>query len=265
MKYLKKVIILTIVLLATTSCENEDNDYPKVFVFSNINRGDVKAYTNSGQINSSNEIDLFLESAAKRNTGNWSILGIDKNSLPNIFDDQLNIHYRGNDKIEIMSKTKARITSNDTVIYFDLIHRDGFLYFQSIDTPLTYGRDLSEPDDRPYYMKPVYFWDEPLKHYPVYTDTVNIMGITGNIKRISFKPCIYAVETKNDIQISYLSYVESTTFFFDDWDYYNLSLTAVRNIQNDINQDYILTYRNNIAPRSDTIIYQTNKVVFKRK
>jgi hypothetical protein len=57
-----------------------------------------------------------------------------------------------------------------------------------------------------------------------------------------FKPCIYATETKDEIQISYTCYVESNIIpiyvskdLVPEGYYYELYSGAVQNIQNDFN------------------------------
>lgn len=272
MKYQSKILIL-IITVAVLSCKNEDNvTYPVKFTFSDIIYGEIKTYTNSGDKNDPHEINSFLENyrTDKNMSGERSILV--KGSLLNIFEKQTtNIPFKLNDEIELISESKAKITTNDTVIYFDLIRKNGILYFQSLEST-TGIRDLNEPDNRPFYLKPYYTWNNKVKYCPIQIDTITVYGIGGKIQKLLFKPCIYATETKDEIQISYICYVESNiipVYVQKDLEpqgyYYELYSQAVQNIQNDINQNYLQTFQNNDELRRDTIVYKTNKAIFKRK
>lgn len=272
MKYLRKILIL-IITVTVLSCKNEDNvTYPVKFIFSDISNGEVKTYTNSGDKNNLYEINSFLENyrTDKNMSGERSILV--KGSLLNIFEKQTtNIPFKLNDEIELISESKAKITSNDTVIYFDLIRKNGVLYFQSLDSTMGI-RDINEPDNRPYYLKPFYIWNKKVKYSPIQIDTITVQGTGSFIQKLLFKPCIYATETKEEIQISYTCYVESNIIpiyvsqdLVPEGYYYELHSAAVQNIQNDFDQDYLKTYLNKDALRKDTIVYKTNKVIFKRK
>jgi hypothetical protein len=157
MKHQNKILIL---ILAVMSCKNDDNDtYPVKFIFTDISYGEVKTYTNSGDKNDPYKINSFLENyrANKKMSGTRYILVT--GSLLNIFEKQTtNIPFKLDDEIELISESKAKITSNDTVIYFDLIRKNGVLYFQSLDSTTGIG-DINEPDNRPYYLKPFYIWN----------------------------------------------------------------------------------------------------------
>jgi hypothetical protein len=270
---LQKKILILIITLTSISCKNDDNDiYPVKFVFSDISFGEVKTYTNSGDKNDPYKINSFLENyrVDKKMSGTRFIRVT--GSLLNIFENQtINIPFKLNDEIELISESKAKITSNDTVIYFDLIRKNGVLYFQSLDST-TGIRDLSEPDNRPYYLKPFYLWNEKLKYSPIQIDTFTVNGTGYAEQKLLFKPCIYATESKDEIQISYTCYVESNLIpvytskdLVPEGYYYELHSEADQNIQNDFNQDYLQTFQNDDKLKKDTIVYKTNKVIFKRK
>ena len=106
----------------------------------------------------------------------------------------------------------------------------------------------------------------------IYVDTVEHYGIGGIWLELKYKPCIYAIERNDEIQISYTSYVERImTPIMVPIDlavegfYYDVNFGAVQNIQNDFNQDYLLSYKTDDYLRRDTIVYKTNTIIFKKK
>ncbi|MCL2133147.1 MAG: hypothetical protein FWH39_02235 [Bacteroidales bacterium] len=252
------------------SCEKENYEiYPKKYIFTDIIYGEVNTYTNSGNINEPDKIYSFLENFRMNNrmygsSGYTLVTG----SLLNIYEDQpTNIPFKLYDEIELISNSQAKITSNDTVIHFDVIRKNGILHFQSFDIIIG-SRDIFEPDSRPYYIKPYYGWSEKLKYSPLYIDTVKIWGVGGGILRYDFKPCIYAIEIKDGIQISYTCYVERTMMHIDvgtEGFYYHSNHGALQNVQNDFNRDYLLSYKADDNLRRDTIVYKTNTIIFKKK
>ena len=273
MKHLRKAAMLIILLIIIVSCKKDDSDtYPKKYVFNNIVYGEVNTHTNSGDKNDIGNINSFLENFPI-NYGTGYLYGWSGSaSLLNIYEEQsANIPFKLHDEIELLSESTAKITSNDTIIYFDLIRKNGILYFQSLD--IISGKiDIGEPDNRPYYMKPVYSWDEKLKYSPLHVDTVVMTGAGGLNIYYKYKPCIYVVETKNEIQISYTSYVESNLIpwyvsedLIPEGYYYDRYFGAVRNLQNDFNQDYLSSYVTDDNLKKDTIVYKTNKVVFTKR
>jgi len=250
------------------SCEKErDETYPQKYVFTDIIYGEVNSYTNSGDKNEPDKIYSFLEDFKKPwFSGSGYVTGF-TGSLLAIYNEQpTNIPFNFFDEIELISDSKAKITSNDTIINFDVIRKNGILYFQSLDT--MGWRDITEPDNRPYYLKPFYFWNEKLKYSPINVDTVEHYGISGFWLELKYEPCIYAIERKDEIQISYTSYVERTMtpiyWSDDDGFYYDVNFGAVQNIQNGFNQDYLLSYKTDDSLRRDTIVYKTNTIIFKK-
>ncbi len=273
MRAIRGILVLT-TLLVVYSCKNdEDFNSPVKYVFSDIIYGDVKTYTNSGDRNDSNKIYSFLENyRGAQNMAGGSGYILVKGSMLNILEEQAtNIPFKINDEIEFISKTKAKVTSNDTVIYFDLIRKNGVLYFQSLDT-LSNHIDINDLDKRPYYMKPFYLWDSELKYIPIQIDTITCEGVYGSFSKLYYKPCIYATETKDEIQITYTCYVESNYIpiymskeVVPAGYYYEHYIRAVQNIQNDFNQDYLQRFQSCDTLRKDTIVYKINKVIFKKK
>jgi hypothetical protein len=282
---MKKIFIssctLLIIVSIITSCEKENYEaypsekeiyeaYPKKYVFTDIIYGEVNSYTNSGNKNEPDKIYSFLENFRSNIWGGTGYIRV-TGSLLNIYEEQsTNIPFNLNDEIELISESKAKITSNDTVIIFDIIRKDGILYFQSLDTISGY-RDITDTDNRPYYIKPYYYWNEKLKNTPLYIDTAVVTGIGGSITFYRYKPCIYALERKNEIQISYTCYIEKnmipiriSTDLVPEGYYYEKYFGAVQNIQNDFNPGYLLSYKMGDNLRKDTIVYKTNAIIFKK-
>ena len=271
MKHLRKAAMLIILLIIIVSCKKDDSDtYPKKYVFNDIVYGEVKAYTNLGDNNDADDINSFIENFHLNFGVGYYFWGT-KSFLDLYKEQSTNIPFKLHDEIEITSESRAKITSNDTIIYFDLIRKNGILYFQSLDT-IKGMRNISEPDNRPYYMKPIYTWDEKLKYSTLCVDTVVVAGAGGLMRYYNYKPCIFAIETKNEIQISYTSYIESNfipMYVPDDLEpdgyYYQRHFEAIQNIQNDFNQDYLSSYITDDNLKRDTIVYKTNKVVFTKR
>lgn len=276
MKYLT-ITLFTILIIV--SCQNNDHEiYPKKYIFSDIVYGEIKTYTNSGEKNDAEKINLFLKNFR---TDNGSGYVIGQNSSLNIYEKtSTNIPFRRYDRIELISESKATITTNDTTILFDLIRKDGMLYFQSLDI-ISGKRDIEneimvtgnlyikKQNITSNYMGTPYY-NEKVKFHPIYIDTITHDGISGQFTYYQYKPCIYAVEKNDEIQILYTSFVESNLIpitvpieLSSDGYYYERYFGIVQNIQNEFNQDYLLSYKTDNILRKDTIVYKTNKIIFK--
>ncbi|HEY4788324.1 MAG TPA: hypothetical protein VIH57_19860 [Bacteroidales bacterium] len=219
-KSLRFLIFAWIMLLMST-CE-KGNDFPKKYVFDSYNIGVLKAYTKTGEITDTPTINDFI--AEKKNFFWQSDLQIN------------NWHF----EIEIISDTLAKITDADTSIYYNLIRKNGIVYFQdknrmwNSDGPLT---------------------DERLKYSPLY---IRFSPYTNG--GYLFIPCYYIIETSGELHMPFASYFEKIYGSTGNL----ISYQAKGNYNNVFNTTYLSKVQNS-GDLIDTIVYQDNTVILKEK
>ena len=217
---IKQFLSFTFISLLVVSCE-KDNEYPRKYIFSVLIAGNLKAYTKTGEISNLQTIDKFI---VEHKDYFWET------------------DYKSNDwvgEIEIISETKAKVFNSDTTIYYDLIHKNGIIYFQLKDTLFSPGSLINER----------------FKYSPLYIQSSS--GAIGTSYR--FIPCFYMIEANNELQIPILSYVEKEY----DNNGNHLSEKGLGNYNNVFNTDYLNSIKNN-SYITDTIVYQENKVVYRK-
>jgi hypothetical protein len=220
-KNLRLITIIWIMLIIFSSCE-KDKDFPNKYVFDSFYSGDLKAYTKTGEITDEIKINNFIE------------------GQDDIFWQS---SYQSNDwhvEIEIISESKARIYDSDTSIYYDLIHKNGIIYFQFLDTMISYG----------------VLTNERLKYSPLYIQSFPAMSGAP----IIYIPCYYIIKSSGELHVPFVSYVEK--IYGNDGGF--ISSQGIGNYNNVFNTTY-LTKVQNSGNLIDTIIYQDNKVIFKEK
>ncbi|NJK85027.1 MAG: hypothetical protein HC906_02680 [Bacteroidales bacterium] len=144
-------------------------------------------------------------------------------------------------EIEMISEKSARISDHEKTYDYDIIHKNGILYFQSKDTMVNFGT-LS---------------NERLKYAPLYMIPSPI--IIGPQKTI-YIPCFYAKEENGSLYFPMVSYIEN---LYDN----NGGLFSSMGIGN-YNNEFNPTYLNKIQiinSIKDTVVYQNNRVVFREK
>jgi hypothetical protein len=221
-RIIRLIVLVVIVPFVFYSC-GKDIDFPKRYVLDSFHVGVLKAYTNSGEITDELKIREF-------------IMGQD--------DLFWQIGYQSVDLqiiIEIISETKAKISSTDTLIYYDIIRENGIMYFQFSDTLVSYG---SLKNDRLMYS-PLYIQSNP--------------GITG-IPSL-YIPCYYIIESKGELHIPMVSYIEKVYGATGDL----MSSQGIGNFNNVFNTIYLNMIQNSGSSLIDTIVYQNNKVIFREK
>lgn len=218
-KTIKLVTIAWVMLLAFSSCE-KDKDFPKKYVFDSFYTGDLKAFTNTGEITDQLKINDFIEEQNEHfwqsgyQSNNWQV------------------------EIEILSESKARIYDSDTSIYFDLVRKNGIIYFQFADMMISHSA----------------LTDERLKYSPLFVQSEPTPGGVSSL----YLPCYYIIESNGELHVPFVSYVEtiSTGNF--------MSSQGIGNYNNVFNTTYLNKVQNN-GNLIDTIVYQDNKMIFKEK
>jgi hypothetical protein len=227
MKYLFRIISLVIFFILIYSCEKE-NEFPKKFTQYSYLPGEIKAFTNSGEVKNSDIINSFINGFENYF---WKV--------PVAFE---NVAF----EIELLSEKKARIIlletrmilNSDSIINFNIIRKNGILYFQSQDTTFSHS-DLT---------------NERFRYFPLFMTTIpGSTGFQGSI----YLPCIYAIEINGEIRLPFASYIER---------YYNSSgqLSSSQGIGN-YNNVISTSYLNKIRAASfiDTFVCQDNLIVFR--
>ena len=226
-KKYKIIVIIGLLLLIFTSCEKSSVDFPRSYVFDSSRTGEINVYTNSGKVTDQQSI-------------NKSISGYEQ-----VFWKPGHQTNYGITEIDILSESKAKVVSTDTTRYFDLIHKNGIIYFQAHDTVI--GNDGFGLFD---------IIRERTKYSPLFIKPVaESIGIGYSII-----PCLYIAQSNHELQIPIMSFIEKN--YGNNGDL--ISKYGIGSINNVINPDYLNKIRND-PYMIDTIICQDNKVIFKEK
>lgn len=212
-KKIKLLTILLIIFYLLISCE-KDLDYPQKYIFNSFQNGNIKAFTNTGEIFDEITINKVIE------------------GYENIFWTN---GYELNEwkvEIEIISDSKAKISYIDTVIYYNLININGIKYFQSQDTILC--QEIL-PNNR-------------FQYAPLYTDIISFSQPLS-----AYVPCIYLIESNRELHLPLISYIEkyyvnNTGILYEmgKKNYNNvLNPTFLENIQNTMNDIDTIVYQEN--------------------
>ncbi|NJM16360.1 MAG: hypothetical protein HC896_14165 [Bacteroidales bacterium] len=216
-----RLLIFTLLFLLSLSCEKE-KDFPKIYVFSSFNPGDIKGYTNSGDISDKEKINKFI-----------------KDNIEYFWDND----FQSNDwrvEIQIISDSKALISDSDTTIYYNLIRKDEILYFQFTDTVISYGS----------------LTNERLKYSPLYINTIPVpIGIGQQMT--AYIPCFYMIESNGYLLVPFVSYIENIYGNTGEL----ISTQGIGNYNNEFNHSYLSKVQN-IGNLIDTIVYQDNSIIF---
>ena len=198
----KKTSIISILILVCflfSSCEKEI-EYPRKFVFDSYSAGQIKLFTNSGEITDKKIINSSI-------AGYEDYFWINPDSIGN---DDWNV------QIELLSDSKARIIfETDSVLDFITTRKNGVLYLELPDTLMT----LSNPTNC------------LLKYQPLYL--VSLPPSLGS--HTVFVPCIYAIEKGNEIYIPLVSYIES--IYYENG--FIMSSRGLGNYNNEFNTGYL--------------------------
>lgn len=127
--FLPLTLIFSIIIF---SCEKDDN-YPKKYSLDAFSVGQLRVYTNTGEITELNTINNF-------------VAGQEDYFWPAGYSDEI-----WGIEIELISESSAKLSNSETTVYFDLVRNNGLLYFQ-------------EKGTTPVYLVPT---DERLKYPPL--------------------------------------------------------------------------------------------------
>lgn len=217
------LLLSAIAAIGIYSCGN-DQDYPHTYTFDSFSTGELKGITNSGWITEDSLLKKFI-------TGYEEFFWTESNQeheFPEI-------------EIECISDKKARfIHTNKEVYEFDLIRKNGILYFQSTDT----------------IVQNVQFTHGLFRFSPLFFST--LMNYPGHFVTL-FAPCIYAWERDREIRIMQLSWIEKQ--YLADSSIYNSQ--GGGNAQNAMHPAYLSKIAS--SPLIDTLVYQENEIIFIHK
>jgi len=239
-----KLLFLFCILIA---CEKETNNYPKVYIFDSYETGEVRIFTNTGEIN--NE-QLSINFISK-----WSDYFYKEDSFKFIDFDF-------NGKITLTSGIQSTVEGFDTTVNYSIKQVDHVIYFESSDT--AYSRfDLIN-------MKDPRFLYSPITH----TD-VKAGGVAGfppmPTYLYGYLPCIYALDKGQVIKIPFISFLEKNCTADTSWSIFGncYNTSAVSNINNLFNESYLSRsiyneQLNSLYQRRDTVVIQENYIVFRK-
>lgn len=222
LRFLFFTILISLISSCTKDIDISDSQFPQIYVYDSYFVGTLKAFTKSGEITDSYVINRYIED---RKDFFWQ-------STLNFSDWQY--------EIEILSDSSARISNNGTTNY-DLIRKNGLLYFQSKNGIVFSGEPLI--DDR-FKYSPLYQGE-----YPV--------TIGGGYFYI---PCFYILESDNELHMPFVSYYHKSYSSNGEFLYYQ----AKGSFNNAFNMNYLNKIINN-EYLIDTVVYQENFVIFKKQ
>lgn len=211
-----RIFLYTLIIFAA-SCERDIVQPEKKYTASTQITGDINGITNTGIISDHTTIKTFLDIHSGYF---WSH----------------DYHYE--DHLEVsVNDNKGKMIFEDTTILYDVIRKNGVLYFQSKDTVCIAG-DISA--DR---------W----KYAPLYFKRETVAGTL----MAKFLPCYYFIEAGNELHMPLVSFVQK---IYVDSKY--TSHSAFGNSNNTFDPGYF----SRIKPSgnyADTVIYQNNTLVLK--
>ena len=199
------------------------------YVFDSSRTGEINVYTNSGKVTDQQSI-------------NKSSSGIEKYFWKPGYQTNYGIT-----EIDILSESKAKVVTTDTTRNFDLIHKNGIIYFQAHDTVLV-NYDLFSLS---------YFIRETTKYSPLIIGPVMGSGYSNYVI-----PCLYIIQSDQELQIPVMGFFEKQ---YDNTDApASKSTHGIAGINNVINPDYLNKIQNR-TKGIDTLVFQDNTVIFKEK
>jgi len=226
------IALIWTMLIVCSACENDE--FPKKYVFHSYKAGNLKAYTKTGEITDEAVMLSFVERSfpvfrevesdplsyfwpSGYESANWSF------------------------EIEIISAIKARIHYSNTSHDYDLIRKNGIVYFQSTTTAMSPGSLVNER----------------LKYSPLIIDSGPwYLGQQQSV----YRPCFYIDEKNVELHIPAVTYVECAYVSTGEF----LSSQGIENHNNIFDTGYLKKIKNNLN-RVDTIVYQNNTVIFRAR
>ena len=245
-----KMIRLTFLFCAVllTACEKENKDYPKTYYFDSFETGEVRIFTNNGEIN-----DVQLSAGFINRYGDY-FYGEDAFRLDD-FD------FKG--EITLGANNQSVIRSSDSVMTYGFQLKNGVIYFESSDTSYSFSDLMNMKDER-------------LKFGPITQTSISEGLLSGFPPRqtiwYGYLPCVYAIDEEDEIKFPFVSflekncYVENTEGLTGNCN----NINAFSTVNNMFNENYVKRIVNNyqISPgyeNRDTIVIQENYVVFRKQ
>ena len=223
-KNISLITALIIACLILSKCEKE-NDYPRKFIFDSYSAGQLKLFTNSGEVTDPERINGFI-------SGFEEYFWLNTDSLST---EDWNV------RIELLSETRARmILKSDSITDFVTTRKKGVLYFEYLDTIIT-NCDLV---------------NEILRYHPLYM--VSVSSFPG-MQTTAFIPCMYAIENGDQLYIPMVSFIEN--IYYDNGNL--MTSQGSGNHNNELSPSYLNSL--SLMPLTDTLLFQNNFVIFKEE
>lgn len=242
MKTKQLLSLLFIFIIVFISCSKE-NDYPKKFTRKEFISGDIKMFTNSGQVLNEHEILEFAERVRSFFLGN-SFLAPD---YVYSFEDDINVYDAHDVEFILFSDSKGEVVikSNDTqqerTLRFTVKRQSDYSIISAQDTITSYINE----ENPIFKCTPEIVFRRPLPATSGYTEEVKFL-----------RP--FYVKIKGDeIHLCITSYMNNQ--------YYNnqfrsISILGARN--NLINEEYLQSLQSPSYNLIDTIAYKESYIVF---
>lgn len=230
------------------ACQKENEDYPKTYYFDFIETGEVRVFTNNGEVN-----DTQLSATL---INRWDDYFYGKDEFR--FDD---FDFKG--EITLGANNQSIIQNSDTAMTYGFQSRGGVIYFESSDTSYSFSDLINIKDKR-------------LRFSPITQTNIKEGPISGFPPQqtilYGYLPCVYAINKGDKIKFPFLSFLEKNCYADNSGgllgNCYNIN--AFSNVNNLFDENYINKIMNKyqISPDyeyRDTIVIQENFIVFSKK
>ena len=221
---MKKLLTLFCIIFLLISCKEEIEDNSGTYISNNIEIGDIKLYSKSGEIKDSKTINNFI----KAHDGIHYFI-----QNP---DSAIDIKNRY--KIVILPINQAKLINSGDTTNYSIISKNQVLYLETKDT-MQYGNQAT-----------TLFYQKMLMYNPIYSEIFDVPSPPYEFNSITkFKPCIYIILSENVITYPLLTY----HYFQSYQDGASYSSLTRRNINNIFNEE-----STKLLNETDTIAIQQN-------
>ncbi len=235
-QYFLTVICLTSILL---SC-SDDKDFNKKYTRQEFVSGDIKMFTNSGEVTDETEIDKFTEGIRNSFLTN----PLDQKEVYS-FDDDIDVYDNYNIELMFYSensgevKMKSDETGEEELIKFNLKEQDDYSIISLQDTIETYFLDENE-------------------RYKCVPEIISRKPLPMSMEIVTYLRPIYVKKIDDEIRIYIVSYMENK---YSNNELWGQDISGATN--NMISEDYLNNLKNMSEHWTDTIAYKESYIVFK--
>jgi len=235
---LNKWLYLTFISFIIASCSSDNSDnYPKTFVKHEFVRGNIKMFTNKGEVTDSKLIGKFIEQYGNNPYTSSQVFSV-KN------DEETFKIYNFELLFNSIEKGNINYINEKKPIKFNLISEDGYQNISIRDTLKSLGNK---------YETPIY------KCIPKIISKKNLPRGTGFSYKQTYLRPLYINKSNNEIHILLVNLLKTKHNINNKL----IGISSNTNLNNKINPDYISRLKK--SNYRDTLVYQESYIVFKQQ